>query len=115
MAQPRHNHCSQADQVFINVVTAQPENASDKQGADLHESLVEVLELCNLVVNLVTQTTGKVAEDERLSIRLLVVVINVRNIEVLLGNDDCVLVVVGQILHGGQQQSASHQARSAGT
>ncbi|KAA6427768.1 MAG: hypothetical protein FRX49_02431 [Trebouxia sp. A1-2] len=56
-------------------------------------------------------TTSKVAEDERLGIRLLVVVINVRDIEVLFGNDDGVLVVVGQILHGVQLQSASHQAR----
>ena len=39
------------------------------------------------------------AKDERLSISFFVVVINVRNIEVLLSNDDSVLVVVAEILH----------------
>ena len=64
----------------------------------LHQGLVEILELCDLVVHLFTKPSGKVTEDEGLGISLLVVVVDVSNTEVLLSNDDSILVVVAEIL-----------------
>lgn len=64
----------------------------------LHQCLVKVFELCDFIVNLLPQTSGKVAEDEGLGVSLLVVVINVSNIEILLCYDNSILVVVAQIL-----------------
>ncbi len=74
------------------------------KGVYLHQSFVEVLELCDFIVNLLTQATGKVAEDERFSISLLIVVINIWHVEVLLGNDDSILVVVAEILQHSMMQ-----------
>ena len=80
----------------------------------LHQSLIEVPELSDLIVHLLTKPTRKMAEDKRLSVSLLVVVVNVRHIEVLLGNDDSVLVVVSQILqtcaHKGHKGSHKHRS-----
>ena len=64
----------------------------------LHQCLVKVFELCDFIVNLLPQTSGKVAKDEGLGVSLLIVVINVSNIEILLRYDDSILVVVAQIL-----------------
>ena len=47
-------------------------------------------------------------EDKRLGIGLLVVVVNVSHIEVLLGDDDSILVVVAEIL---QEQGMDGTAR----
>lgn len=64
----------------------------------LHQGLVKVPELSDLIVNFLTKPACKMAEDKRLGISLLVVIIDVRDIEVLLRNYDSILVVVTEIL-----------------
>mmetsp|Transcript_31715 Transcript_31715/g.90095 ORF Transcript_31715/g.90095 Transcript_31715/m.90095 type:complete len:624 (+) Transcript_31715:5424-7295(+) len=72
-----------------------------------HQGLVQPVEILHLVVNLVAQPLGKVAEDERLGVILLVVVIDVRNGEKLLARRLRDLVVRLQV-SGGHQPVGIH-------
>ena len=61
--------------------------------AHLNQDIVHGGVVCDLIVHALRKPLGKVAEDERLGVILLVEVINVRNVEVLLGNGNSALVV----------------------
>ncbi len=63
--------------------------------AHLNQDVVHGWIVCDFIVHALCQALGKMAENERLGIILLVEVINIRDIEVLFGNRHCTFVVGG--------------------